>query len=141
MDEFILLKGERTILLYKGKFYWKLINNQGGIPYIAGAKWEGTPLIYNLNFKYMSNEINKMYPNSLLWRFLKKITCDIETEDWRTKREKKTVYKIVDTSHILDSLWYILCIISYWYYTMVFTIACPDGPTFLGNACPVDNSM
>ena len=27
----------------KGKFYWKLINNQQDIPYIAGPKQEGTP--------------------------------------------------------------------------------------------------
>ena len=27
----------------KGKFCWKLINNQQGIPYIAGPKREGMP--------------------------------------------------------------------------------------------------
>ena len=27
----------------KGQFYWKLINNQQGIPYIAGPKWGDMP--------------------------------------------------------------------------------------------------
>ena len=48
----------------KEKFYWKLINNQHDIPYIAGPKREGmlfSGIVKLRIFKSMQNKINKKY--------------------------------------------------------------------------------
>ena len=44
-----------VIIALKGKFYWKLINNQQGIPYVAGTKREGMPFsgMIKLKLKFL----------------------------------------------------------------------------------------
>ena len=45
----------------KGQFYWKLINNQQGIPYIAGPKREGMHFsgMIKLKLKFFISMQNK----------------------------------------------------------------------------------
>ena len=54
----------------KGKFYWKLINNQQSIHYIAGPKREGMPFSRKF-FRSMSNKITKKYQFHFFISFIK----------------------------------------------------------------------
>ena len=83
----------------KRKFYWKLFNNQQGIPYKAGPKQEGMPFSAMIKvklkfFKSIQNKITKKYQFyfSFILKYLflnkKDYMTQEERKRWKKKKEK-----------------------------------------------------